>query len=601
LRRSIEEQALPWKTGLAFSRDSRSLAFGVANRREVRLVDLEEGTEQQLAMPEGGNVLTLAFSRDGRSLVSGDQRGVITIWDWPAKRIDRVLRSHHQQVICVAFSPDGTRMASTGGDQSIKLWDTRTWAETCSLRGHDFEIWSVAFSPDGKRLLSSAKDATVRIWPTEPATKRLEVLLPAGFGISKDGTNSRLVVLNALTGEFMLGGLFTGEIILQGALDPCLLTGSSVAKLVSNQIVIGFRDGHVELCDLGSQARVWSVTNHTRAVTRIAGSARSGQIAVAYEDGRIDLLRRETGGAERILQTSPLPLAGGDARPSLDFSGDGRRLLAAAFGGKELPVWNLEKGQVKQLQITHPEGLLTASISDDGEWVVTTCYDGFASLWEVDSGREQARFTGQFIGFRSAAISPDKTRIALISNDSGELSVWDPANEQQLVSFPDQETEGLPGGSVYAWDPSSDNIVTSAGSRLRFWRAPSWAEIEAAQNGRPVQTADWKPDKWFRKAAESGSAESLNGLAWLLATCDDPKVRNGADAVKFAEQAVEKTDRKNPMILDTLAAAYAEAGQFDQAVNAQKEAMVLLQDEEQKKDFATRLKLYESSTPYREH
>ncbi len=93
----------------------------------------------------------------------------------------------------------------------------------------------------------------------------------------------------------------------------------------------------------------------------------------------------------------------------------------------------------------------------------------------------------------------------------------------------------------------------------------------------------------------------MNDLAWLLATCDDLKVRNGAGAVKFAEQAVAKTERKNANLLDTLAAAYAEAGQFGQAVNAQKEAMALLQDEERKKDFSTRLKLYESGTPYREH
>ena len=59
------------------------------------------------------------------------------------------------------------------------------------------------------------------------------------------------------------------------------------------------------------------------------------------------------------------------------------------------------------------------------------------------------------------------------------------------------------------------------------------------------------------------------------------------------------TDRKEPNYLDTLAAAYAEAGQFETAVAVQREAILLLRDEKQKQDFASRLKLYESNTPYR--
>ena len=55
------------------------------------------------------------------------------------------------------------------------------------------------------------------------------------------------------------------------------------------------------------------------------------------------------------------------------------------------------------------------------------------------------------------------------------------------------------------------------------------------------------------------------------------------------------------MFLDTLAAAYAEAGQYDKAVSVQKEATALLQDEAQKQDYASRLKLYESNTPFRDH
>jgi serine/threonine-protein kinase len=54
------------------------------------------------------------------------------------------------------------------------------------------------------------------------------------------------------------------------------------------------------------------------------------------------------------------------------------------------------------------------------------------------------------------------------------------------------------------------------------------------------------------------------------------------------------------MIMDTLAAAYAEAGQFTNAVRVQQEAIALLQNEPEKKDYASRLKLYENNSPYRD-
>jgi hypothetical protein len=64
-----------------------------------------------------------------------------------------------------------------------------------------------------------------------------------------------------------------------------------------------------------------------------------------------------------------------------------------------------------------------------------------------------------------------------------------------------------------------------------------------------------------------------NGLAWLLATCPDARIRNSERAVKLAEEAVQRSDRKHASYLDTLAAAYAAAGRFDDAVRAQQEAL----------------------------
>ena len=89
-------------------------------------------------------------------------------------------------------------------------------------------------------------------------------------------------------------------------------------------------------------------------------------------------------------------------------------------------------------------------------------------------------------------------------------------------------------------------------------------------------------------------------MAWILATSADPAIRDGANAVVFAEKAVAATERKTPWNLGTLAAAYAEVGQFEKAVSAQQEAIALLQTEEKKNDYRSRLRLYEAKTPYRE-
>jgi tetratricopeptide (TPR) repeat protein len=68
---------------------------------------------------------------------------------------------------------------------------------------------------------------------------------------------------------------------------------------------------------------------------------------------------------------------------------------------------------------------------------------------------------------------------------------------------------------------------------------------------------------------------ALNDLAWLLATASDARFRNGAEAVRRAEQACRLTDYKLPLFVGTLAAAYAEAGRFDDAVKTAEQAIAL--------------------------
>jgi tetratricopeptide (TPR) repeat protein len=92
----------------------------------------------------------------------------------------------------------------------------------------------------------------------------------------------------------------------------------------------------------------------------------------------------------------------------------------------------------------------------------------------------------------------------------------------------------------------------------------------------------------------------LNNLAWLLATCKDGKYRDGKKAIETGTKACELTEWKEPGYLDTVAAAYAEAGDFTAAAKWQTKAIELIKDEKEKDDYRTRLKLYEAKQPYRD-
>jgi Flp pilus assembly protein TadD len=109
----------------------------------------------------------------------------------------------------------------------------------------------------------------------------------------------------------------------------------------------------------------------------------------------------------------------------------------------------------------------------------------------------------------------------------------------------------------------------------------------------------------FREAARLAPERVpvLNSLAWVLATSEDASLRNGPEAVQCAERAARLTEFKNPPILDTLAAAYAESGQFDNALNTAQKAIdfaVSAGNRELAAAIRVRLADYKSGRPYRE-
>ena len=150
-------------SSVAFSPDGRLILSGSWDNT-LKLWGVETGMEIRTFVGHSSFVSSVAFSPDGRMALSGSKDKTLKLWNIAAGDEIKTLKGHTSSVYSVAFSSDGRLALSGSGDKTLKLWNIATGEDVKTYEGHTSSVTAVAFSPDGHMVLSGSDDKTIKLW-----------------------------------------------------------------------------------------------------------------------------------------------------------------------------------------------------------------------------------------------------------------------------------------------------------------------------------------------------------------------------------------------------------------------------------------------------
>jgi WD40 repeat protein/serine/threonine protein kinase len=278
-------------------------------------------------------VKSVAFSRDGRLIVSGGMDGKLRVWEVATGRCLQAVPGHKHRVTSVAFSGDASKMLSGSWDNTLGLWDTASGQHLRTFQGHSDRVNVVTFSPDNTQILSGSWDRSVRLW--EAATGRC---------------------IRELDGH-------TREVIAV-AFSP-----------QGQHVVSGSEDKTLRLWEVATGRCLRTIEGHGHWVNAVAFSPEGGAILSGSEDKTLRLWEAATGRCLRIFEGHSKGVT------SIALSRDGEY----AFTGSEdetLRLWRPADGQC--ISVLHADGpVLSVGLSPDTT-LALAAQGSSIQIWHLD-------------------------------------------------------------------------------------------------------------------------------------------------------------------------------------------------------------------------
>ncbi len=528
------------------SPDNRRLYLGRSDDWEGRIQCIDPGTGEKLWEIESPDAVTsLDISPDGRLLASasGFAQTTIRLWDAATGELLKQLERHTLYVSDLAFTRDGRRLISSAGDQTIRFWDTSTWTETEVLRGHTDEAWAIAISEPAQLIASVSRDGDLKLWrmdekratdgyrrlseslgydDVQPLDHSRVLLLPPGqppelLDLKRDSapvslpeigssTNvlgcfgaNMLCLWNGLpsvgpakeeTNQVLIGALRGAEFVPRGAstldsgLRPTGLAYNPARRLLAWSE--GTSSKSLYLASLAAPGRRIELTNDVPGLVPFRFSEDGNYLAAAREPDILRVWNVESGQIVASINQNFCEEQGVNAAQRTCFAANGSVLVVARHYRvrEKIEFYNLTRPDLMPRSVPGGFAETSLAVSPNGELVAASnmgadqvlLFDAAKGEW-IDSFQGHLNSAGGEIAF-----SPDGRRLISSYRGREAVKLWDVGTRQELLTLPGADDDLFLNNKT-RW--SADGNVILAGSQWQAWSAPSWEEIEAAEAKDP--------------------------------------------------------------------------------------------------------------------
>jgi RNA polymerase sigma factor (sigma-70 family) len=476
---------------------------------------LPDGVQARLGttrLSAGNGIFAVAFSPDGQTLASGNDRGA-RIWRATTGEILFNLEAPPGDcVLPLAFAPDGKTLAGSGISHTIRLWDLRTGTVCRDLQGHEGKVFGLVFSPDGQLLASGSTDRTIRVWRvatgeecgrlTQDATENKWSLtwpvafLPDGRTLVTRDMNFRLCLWDVVSGKELHRPDVVQKRISAMALAPDGPEGAMVATAGDGRPTI-------RLWEATSGQELRQLHGHRSHIDALAFSADGTILAAADADGMIRLWQVTTGTELGQIRTDQIGFHG------LLFSSDGRWLVS--WIDSTIRLWEVKTGEEQLPYQGHRDSILAVAFRPDDQCLATLGIRGTVELWDPGTGRYLGSpAPPQRNGHVVAVFSPDGKRLASATN-KGIIRVSDAATGKEILSWQGHKA------FVYSLAFTADGQTlasASADKTVALWEPLSGKEVARfADNPDQVQSVAFSPDGQLLAYGGRGGTLQLREVA----------------------------------------------------------------------------------------